>query len=73
MKVVRGCIKLGVVRTQAVSLSPEMGKVVVYVDNLESESQEGKPTPCAWRKAAVVESENPVEPPAAILHGTTGV
>ena len=50
-----------------------MGKVVVYVDNLEGAGQEGKPTPCAWRKAAVVESENPVEQPAAILHGTTGV
>jgi len=50
-----------------------MNKVVVRKDNLESASLEGKPTPCAGRKAAVVGSENPAKQPATILHNTTGV
>lgn len=72
IKVVRGCIELGVVRPQAVLLSPEMDKVVVREDNLESVSREGKPTLCAGRKAAVLGSETAEESGDYPQH-TTGV
>ena len=53
--------------------NPEMCNLVVHQDNRKATSRKGKPTPCAWRKAAVVESEIPVQHPVAFLRDTTGV